>query len=95
MQKTVSWFNHKKLRLRFNQYKSNIKLYGEGRRNFKLEKSIEHFCSENHSGTYQDINVEIIGFCNLDDQGKRENFWMNKLITFYTEGLNYKGINHF
>ena len=95
MQKAVSWFNHKKLRLRFNQYKSNIKLYGEGRRNFKQEKSIEHFCSENHSGTYQDINVEIIGFCNLDDHGKRENFWMNKLITFYTEGLNYKGINHF
>ena len=95
MQKAVSWFNHKKLRLRFNQYKSNIKLYGEGRRNFKQEKSIEHFYSENYSGTHQNINFEIIGFCIPKDQGERENFWMNKLITLYTEGLNYKRINHY
>ena len=48
-----------KFRLRFNQYKPNIKLYGEGRRNFKQEKLIEHFYSENHDVTHQDINVKI------------------------------------
>ena len=29
--------------LRFNQYKSSIKLNGEERRGFKQEKSVEHF----------------------------------------------------
>ena len=51
-----------KFRLRFNQYKSNIKLYGEGRGNFKQEKLIEYFYSENHNGTHKDINVKIIDF---------------------------------
>ena len=32
-----------KFRARFNQYKSNLKLYGEGRRRFFQEKLIEHF----------------------------------------------------
>ena len=51
-----------KFRVRFNQYKSNIKLYGEGRGNFKQEQLIEHFYRENHNGTHQDINVKIIDF---------------------------------
>ena len=35
----------------YNQYKSNIKLNGEGRRGFKQEKLIEHFflCSYNET----------------------------------------------
>ena len=37
---------------RFNQYKSNIKLYGEGRRWFFREKLIEHFHSQNHDRTH-------------------------------------------
>ena len=49
-----------KFRLRFNQYKSNIKLYGEGKRGFKQEKLIEHFFCPNHSGTHKDISVQII-----------------------------------
>ena len=47
-------------RLLFNQYKSNIKFYGEQKRNFKQEKFIEHFDSENHSDTHQDTNIKII-----------------------------------
>ena len=82
-----------KFRLRFNQYKSNIKLYGEGRRNFTQEKLIERFYRENHNGNHQDINVKIIDFCDPNHQEKRENFWMNKLRTLYPEGLNYKQIN--
>ena len=32
-----------KFRVCFDQYKSNVKLFGEGRRGFPLEKLIEHF----------------------------------------------------
>ena len=42
-------------RLRFNQYKSNIKLNGEGRRGFKKEKLIQHFLLLSHNGTDEDI----------------------------------------
>ena len=44
-----------KFRSRFNQYKSNIKLYGEGRRGFVEEKLIEHFYVQNNHGTYGDM----------------------------------------
>ena len=84
-----------KFRLRFNQYKSNIKLYGEGRRNFKQEKLIEHFYSENHNGNHQDINVKIIDFFDRNDQEKREIFWMINLRALYAECLTYKLINHY
>ena len=84
-----------KFRLRFNQYKFNIKLYGKGRRNFKQEKFTKHFYSENHNSTHQDINVKIIGFCDPNDQEKCGNFWLNKLRTLYPLGLNYKQINHY
>ena len=49
-----------KFRSRFNQYKSNIKLYGEGRRGFVQEKLIEHFYSQNHHGTPGDMIAQII-----------------------------------
>ena len=82
-------------RLRFSQYKSTIKLYGEGRRNSKQEKLIEHFYSENHNSAYQDNNVKLINFCDPNYQRKRENFCMNKLRTLYPEGLNYKQTNRY
>ena len=63
-----------KFRLFFNQYKCNIKLYGEGRRNFEQVKLIEHFYRENHNDTHQEINCKIIDFCEPNDQEKRENF---------------------
>ena len=77
-----------KFRSRFNQYKSNIKLYGEGRRDFVQEKLIEHFYSQNHHGTYGDMIVQIIDHCDPNDQEKRENIWIHKLKTLYLDGLN-------
>ena len=65
-----------KFRARFNQYKSNLKLYGEGRRGFFQEKLIEHFLNHGHNGSYKDMMVEIIDFCDPNDQEKREGFWM-------------------
>ena len=41
-----------KFRARFNQYKSNVKLYDEGRRGSFQEKMIEHFFNHGHNGSY-------------------------------------------
>ena len=82
-----------KFRQRFNQYKSNLKSYGEGRRDFKHIKLLEHFYSHNHHGTHNDMIVQIIDFYDPNDQEKRENFWMRKLRTLYPDGLNHKKIN--
>ena len=43
-----------RFRLKFNQYKSNIKLNGEVRRGFKQEMLIEHFFLCSHIGTYDE-----------------------------------------
>ena len=73
-----------KFRARFNQY-------GEGRRGFFQEKLIEHFFNHHHNGLYKDMMVQIIDFCDPNDQEKREDFWMHKL-TLHPEGLNMKRI---
>ena len=72
------------IRLRFNQYKSNIKLNGEGRRGFKKKKLIEHFLLLSHNGTHEDIKVEIIGHRNPNDQEDR---------VFYLDTLHSKCLN--
>ena len=73
-----------RFRGQFNQYKSNLKLYGEGRRDFKQKKLLEHFYSHEHHGTHNDMIVQIIDFCDPNDQEKRENFWMHQLRTLYS-----------
>ena len=78
---------------RFNQYKSNLKLYGEGRRGFFQEMLTEHFFNHGHNGSYKKMMVQFRDFCDPNDQEKREEFWMDKLGTFYPEGLNMKRIN--
>ena len=37
--------------------------------------------------------VQIIDFCDLNDQEKQENIWMHKLRTLYPDGLNHEKIN--
>ena len=37
--------------------------------------------------------VQIIDFCDPNDQEKPEGFWMPKLWTLHTKGLNIKRIN--
>ena len=63
-----------RFRLRFNQYKSNIKLNGEESRGSKQEKLIEKFFLLSHNGTREDIKVLIIGHCDLNDQKTKEEF---------------------
>ena len=82
-----------KFRARFSQYKSNLKLHGEGRRGFFQEKLIEHFFNHGRNGSYKDMMVQIIDFCDPNNQEKREDFRMDKLRTLCQEGLNMKRIN--
>ena len=37
--------------------------------------------------------VQIIDFCDPKNQGKRDEFGMDKLSKLYSEGLNFKRIN--
>ena len=77
-------------RKRFNQYKSNIKLYSEGRRGAKREKLISHFFSDKHHGTYDNIKVQMIDYCDANDQEPKEDFWIFNLNTLEPNGLNIK-----
>ena len=79
-----------RFRLRFNQYKSNIKLKGEGSRGFKQEKLIENFLLSSHNGTCEDIQVQIIGHCDPNDQEAREDFWNFYLYILHLKDLNQK-----
>ena len=45
------------------------------------------------SGSHKGMMVQIIYFCDPNNQGKREDFWMHKLRTIYPERLNIKIIN--
>ena len=56
-----------RFRLRFNQYKFNIKLNVEGIHGFKQEKLNEHFFLCSHNGTHEDIKVQVISHCNPND----------------------------
>ena len=79
-----------RLRLKFNQYKSNVKLHGEGTHTFKQEKLIEHFFSCSQNWIHEDIIVEISDHCDPNDQEARENFWIFHLDTLHPKGLNQK-----
>ena len=83
-------FTVTKFHMRFNQYKSNIKLYGERKRGFKQEKLIEHFFCSNHNGNQKDIFVETNGQCDLNDQEGREDFWIHHLDTMFPKGMNQR-----
>ena len=77
-------------RVRFNQYKSNIKLNEEGRGGFKQERLIENFFLLSHNGTHKDIKVQMIGHCDPNNQEAREDFWIFYLDTLHPKGLNQK-----
>ena len=61
-----------RFRVRFNQYKCNIKLNGEGKRDFKQEILTEHLFLLSHNGTNEDIKIQIIGYCDPNNQDARK-----------------------
>ena len=79
-----------RFRIRFNQYKSNIKLNGEGRRGFKQEKLIEHLFLLIQNVAHEDIKVQIIGHFDTNDQEARKDFWIFQLDNLHPKGLNQK-----
>ena len=79
-----------RIRLRFNQYKSSVKLNGEGWRGFKIEKLIEHFLLLSHNRTHEDIKVQKIGHCDPNDQEDREDLWIFHLDTLHPKLFNQK-----
>ena len=79
-----------RFRIRFNQYKSNIKLNGEGSHGFKQEKFIENFFLLSHNGARENIKVQMIGHCDPNDQEAREEFWIFYMDTLHLKDLNQK-----
>ena len=49
---------------------------------------VKYFFNHDRNGPYEDMMVQIIDFCDPNEQEKRENFLMHKLQTPYPEGLN-------
>ena len=45
---------------------------------------------DKHHGTYDDIKVQIINYCDANDQERREDFWIFNLNTLEPNGLNNK-----
>ena len=78
--------------VRFNKCKSNVKLNGEERREFKQGKLIDDSFLCSHNGTHEDIKVQMIGHCDLNDQEPREDFWIFHLDTLHSQSLNQKRV---
>ena len=78
--------------VRFNKCKSNVKLNGEGRREFKQGKLIDHSFLCSHNVTHEDMKVQMIGHFDLIDQEPRENFWILHLDTLHSQSLNQKRV---
>ena len=77
-----------KLRRRFNEDKSNINLYGKGKRGFMQEILFERFFSNNHNGSLSDMKIQINDSCDLNTQKPREDFWTYHLNTNFPRGRN-------
>ena len=56
----------------------------------KQEKLISHFLTHKHHGTYDDIKWQITDYYEVNDQKRREDFWILNLNTLEHNGLNNK-----
>lgn len=69
-----------KFRLRFNQYKSNIKQY------LVLSKNR----TRNHNETYKNIKFQIEDYFDPNDQKTRIDVWIYHLDILHSKDLNHK-----
>ena len=60
---------------------------GKGAVDLKQEKLIENFFLLSHNGTHEDIEVQIIGHCEPNNQEAREDFFLD---TLHLKDLNQK-----
>ena len=77
-----------KFRSRFNQYKSNKNLSGKGQRGFMQEPLIEHFFSNKHNVSHEDMKVQFIDYCDPNNPDRGADFWIYHLTTIFPRGLN-------
>ena len=56
------------------------------------EHLIQHFFSEGYPGSYKDVSVQIIDYCDPNNKEVREKFWIDTLNTWIPNGLNSKSI---
>ena len=54
---------------------------------FFQEKLIEHFFHHGDNGSFKDMIVQIIDFCDPSDQEKREDLWMDPTLS---RGIKYE-----
>lgn len=74
-------------RTRFNNHKSSLNRYGEGKRNICGQQLYAHFYGEGHLGL-KDFMVRVIDTTNVNDPTKREGFWIEKINCYAPLGLN-------
>ena len=60
----------------------------------KQEKLISHFFTDKHHGTYDDIKVQIINYCDANDQEPREDFWIFNLNTWFKQQTCSEELTH-
>ena len=56
----------------------------------RQEKLISHFFTDKHHGTYDDIKLHTIDYCDPNDQERREDFWIFNSNTLEANSLNEK-----
>jgi len=54
------------------------------------ESVIEHFFTEDHTGSYKDMQVQLIDRCDPSDHKKKGDFWIFHLDTMSSKGLNQR-----
>ena len=72
----------------FNQCKSNLNLYGKGKRGFIQESLIDLFTLNNY-GSHTDMKVQTMDFCG-HNHSEWSGFWIHHLNTVVPKGLNTK-----
>ena len=73
---------------RFNKYTNGIVNYGKGIRGRPQEHLFEHFHSQGHDGSPEQIKLQIIDRCHPNNQELRESYWAFTLKTVGKDGLN-------
>ena len=56
----------------------------------KESEDLNFFFCPNHSGNHKDISVQIIDHCDLNNEERREDFWIDQLDTMFPKGLDQK-----
>ena len=79
-------------RKRFNNHKSSLSRYGKGQKEICGKHLYSHFYTEGHSGI-KDFSVQVIDVTDVNNPTERESFWIEKLKTYISMGINVREEN--